>query len=419
MPTHQSKNSKINVTALPKEFHVSFILILVFGMEYFTSKTTLAQNIDSLRNREIEREINKAEEADISFISKGRRVVIEQIEAGNYDKAKETRDYLIEKYKNKSIIPFYLFEKISINLLFGEYLQIISEYKKHYNSDKSEQSIYDIYPNKDDFWKRIINTHIKRKNTIDENIKALNLDGFEKDFLLIVNYYFADDNQGVIVDKIAYQDSLNSLCNTYLFNYPNSPFNPAIKDIRFVVKPIESGLKFMFSLGYGRITGEFGKQFTNDAATIGMGIEYYKNSLLFGLNWNFFGAIKTKENTGFLNQIWEKGQNTSINDITGALGYLIQNEGNFHLIGFINGGMRIVENTKMQNEEPKPEFSFNSPIIGGGLIFDFNMGEEIRSIGRIQVGYSIMMSRESALNGGIFYINLGWGFGNMGFEREK
>ncbi len=283
--------------------------LLIFAISSF------AQN-DSIKNQILNYQNNESE-----IISKARRMLIDRLEANDYEKVNEIKDYLRQEVENQNYLALYTPEYWFILYWTQEFDELLKSIENTgYQIDAKETSSINkqIRPLGDDLYEKLKDKSGKEKHLLDIIIENAPLTLEERDFLqLHLNYCLF----GSKYHKIN-QDTLNNLSDKFLLKYPSSSYAPFIKKvIRYKEKVSEFGWGYDISLGYGGFEGGIAKSFS-EYFVLGMSLDFTYKNVVLNLAFSI-GSSKLKKDIEYESVIWEKEKKGDVILPQASLGYTI------------------------------------------------------------------------------------------------
>ena len=401
------------------------LLLILTSLSVFHS----AAQTDSLQTQ-----ILNYTDSTSEIIIKGRGLLSEKFIEGDYQKVKEIKDFLMAKVPLENYVVFNPLEYWTILYWTQQYNELLASMAlqdslnhypnrryQHFNDLRFEKK---ITPPNDLLGEKLNKRSTDSISQLYAFIDHSTLIPEDKDFLKLRLQYIT----GMSNNTPSRTDSLNSSAGQFLYLYPNSHYNPFIRqNIRYEFVPSKWAFVFEFFSGYGILTEELKNTFTNPVP-IGIAFDvYYKNVALFLRN--YIGFSKTKTDVPYNNGLWEKGKQARVYLPEASLGYVVLDNKIVKLTpfaGFAGTAFLPTENDIQENKElKKAGLNFTNTYIAG-INLDIKLGASKSSmvsyneVGywflRLRYGYSQpqFQKRYNSYNGAMHYITIGIG----GFGRS-
>ncbi len=269
----------------------------------------------------IEIEILNYHNSKSEIISKARRLLLDKLMLGDYQKMKEIKDYLKNNIDNKEY-PTLSVQEYWLILFwtqeFDELLSSIEQTVLQVDVRTSNEGIIQNFPETDELYKNLLEKSFESKHLLEILINSSQLSAEEKDFLkLHLNYCLLDLNNPSIT-----QDSLNVQSDKFILKYSTSPYRPFIKRlIHYKIKISDFGFGYDVFMGYGFFNGGLSTNLV-DYVPFGFSVDFnYKN---FDLNLGIgLGIAKLKQEIVYQNIKWEKEMKADIYFPNLSLGYIV------------------------------------------------------------------------------------------------
>lgn len=404
--------------------HLFLILIISSAFNSFAQK-------DSLKNQ-----ILNYTDSTLQIIVKGRGLLVQKFEEGDYQKVAEIKDYLLTKVQDKNYLVLSPFEYWYILYWTQQYNELLTSMAiqdsihDHPNSIPHSDLVFDqkIFPANDLLLEKL---HKRSKDSIlqlDSFIDHSSLKEETKDFLKLRLQYL--NSLGDY--KPATTDLLNLAADKFLESYPNSSHNTFIrKHIRYQFVPSKWGFVFEFFSGYGILTKELKNTFTNPVP-IGIAFDiYYKKFALFLRD--YIGFSKTKTALPYNYGVWEKGSQVRVFLPEASLGYVVL-DNKFTKItpfaGYAGTGFLPTDNDVDENPDLKRAGLKITNTFTAGINVDIKLGksktqmvsynEESYWFLRLRYGYNLpqFQNRYNGYEGAMHYITVGIGGFGRAIKRK-
>jgi hypothetical protein len=276
---------------------------IIFAMLLMSFPSLLSAQTDStlVANRVSETELSKSD-----LISKGRRLLLSDLEKGHVEAAKDVVDYLITKVEDEDHLAFWMTERLMLYFWIGDYAQVLN-WALIMNSPAVEKRGTASYvPNDDMIGRKAASLLKKEYDLIRDDFKSLKFSQDTEDFLslfldrLIVIY----DSDFVSIDKI------NQNSDRFVGMYSDSPLAKIVKEaVSYKFRP--DNWQFGVSLGGGvhLDSGKMTDRIDFNRGAFVLTLDGYFKRFYFGLGVTAFGGhakedlpVKNK------NRIWPKGE---------------------------------------------------------------------------------------------------------------
>jgi hypothetical protein len=369
-------------------------------------------------------QILQFENSKSTIISKGRRILLDHLIAGDFEKVKEMKNYLIE-IEDDNYFAFYPAEYWFVLHWTRDYWELAAAIL---NFDSINDASYAtrIPPMDDMFYFRLKEISLKHEPKLKGQLDMSFLGAETKELLLMhLEWLFIEDRNDIFA-----QDHLNELADTFLKTYTNSLYGPFIKEhIRYRLKAKNLFMAYDFFGGYGVFTGNLRNNFSNNFA-IGHGFDIcYKKYELHLRNYIAFN--KTKRDITYSLGTFESGARTMVFLPEVALGYAVYDSKSFKLSPF--AGIAAMDiGPALSDLEATPELGeLNldyTRTYSLGFQFDIKLVSKkvpnynpVGSYGFIRVRYSYCMPsferKYEDMSGNMHYLTIGFGFVDRGLKR--
>jgi len=341
------------------------VFLLIFG---------LIISLNSQGQNELQKEILNYNDTRYELVTKGRRLMIDRLLAGDLEKTKQVRNYLISEVENHEYIALYPAENWLLMYWTQEYFALTSDIRI-YETVKDDYGNGKRHPQEDYLLDKLVaetKNHIKQ---LTDSISQSSLEDSEKDFLIMNLHYLVSDVEAYPSE----QEDLNLLADNYLLKYPNSSFATFTREyIRYKhdVSPWSFAAEF-FS-GYGFQTRDLNKQFGNNIP-IGVAFDIgYKNFVLY-LRY-YIGLANTKFDTAYSVGVWESGSQVRVFLPEASLGYKIYKSERLNLVPFLGVSSTSISPTEYDLKETPELEELEIPFCltyTFGLNLDIKLGEPL------------------------------------------
>lgn len=323
------------------------------------------------QNNSLKDQILQYDNSTSELISKARRILIDNIIVGEANEIKTWKNYLIDSLESKEYISLYKQEKDLLSFWTDEYDYIISELKNYPFSISSDIE-YKIHPLPDNLYRLLLSKTAENVNAFQYRINTSSYTKEEKDivylFLMVHLRRFRELN--------ITQDSLNTLSNKFIKEFPSSEYERFVKEfVRYESKSTAIGGAISFAIGGATIlTNKLGEHFSN-SYSIGFGLEiFYKNLGLFTDGTINFSKSKKDIIVNRNLDIWKSNSQASYFLGNISIGYAIIDK-KIKIIPQI--GIAMLEITPTQRDEEKyaylEDFKINRFSYSSGVIFEYKL----------------------------------------------
>lgn len=305
-----------------------------------------------------------------SIISQNRNLILDRFLEGNFQKVADIMDYLRNNVEDDNYVALSPYESCLLFYWTKDYSSLKSAIF-HYDSAFIVTQNKKIKPQYDYLFQKIHEKTKSNHNMLSDSVLASHLSQEEKDFyILFLNYLLLSEHELYLS-----QDAVNKDCKEFINYYPVSGFNEFIK--KYIILEFERK-KWAFGVelftGYGIVTNELSKAFTNNIPFGFIFDIYYKNFVLYISDYIGFG--KTNKDLKFGNYIWK--ENSQANVIIGGLtlGYCFLNKNNIKIAPFAGINGTFISATDKEKKRMNAEYediSLSSASLEFGINMDFTL----------------------------------------------
>lgn len=359
----------------------------IIAVIFFTSLPYLLlaqEDSSSVANRISEMELSKSD-----LISKGRRLLLSDLEKGNVEGAKDIVDYLTMKVEDEDHLAFWATERLMLYYWIGDYAQVLN-WALYLSSKKAEKQETPLFVPSDDMIGRKTAVLIKNEyDLIRDDFKSLKFSTDTEDFLslfldrLIVIY----DSKYISIDKI------NENSDSFVKTYPDSPLSKVVKEtVSYKFRPDDWQFGCSFGGGVHFDSGNITDHIDFSQGTFVMTLDAYYKRLYFGLGITAFGG-KAKEDIRIKNkdQVWPEGEHIPVTMVYPVIGFKAFEHKRFRLTPFAGvsfNSMQPSENAVNDNPDLKG-LSFGTsmtPLVGFDI--DFSLTDLTKIKPRVDSDYN-------------------------------
>ena len=377
----------------------------------------LLLTVFSTFNAQIENEIVSFVDSTELLVNNGRRLLLQHVQAKDYDKVTEIYDFLTEKSRTRNCVAFTYNEELFIAILTTNWNNFLTKAERF----SEEIQISYCIPIRDQLLGSTL--HLEVKNNVLQHLRnALTTDLTNEDKELMELYFHIIEN--------GRDNFYGKKLKEFKKKYPQSRYNDFVN--KYLPDPLFA-FGMAFSMGATQIfpTGNLSNYFAS-STTFNASMDFYFNKFLLGVQVNI-GSLELK--TPLLSQSTGYGHDFQKNDrfsyIDGGVlgGYTLLKNNWLQLTPFVLLGVTTLEsNLYTDQNDSKLEFKIsNSFTVGAGLrteikIINFNMKDRFYNVSmpssinlRLDAGYNIPVKHNyTPAKGNILYARMAlvWWFGN-------
>ena len=377
-------------------------------------------------NDSIRQEILGQPSSKLEILSKGRRLLLENLQKGDLFKVMEIKDALISEADNNVNEVFFPGEYSLILYWTEEYPDLLAYIKSDAGNveDFRSERMLDILASTDQLYKNISLKSAESYDMIIHFLDEAELTDVEKDFLELHLYWILFGPNRVTEQEALAE--LNDRADAFLQKYPNSEFDEYVRrNIRFKLALNDWGIGYEIGLGYLGMQGEMAKQF-KDGFLLKLSVDGTYKKTMLSLNLNV-GGSKTLVDFPFRNTGWLRGSHAVMTDIDLAVGYRVAEANRFSLTPFFGFGVinfgAGAEEIKEDNVFEKLNFTAQNYLAGVNCTFDLSSKKNPYSPGGsfINLRYTFSMpqynGRKGIESGNMHWLTLGWGMYGRPYKR--
>ncbi len=362
--------------------------------------TILQAQQDSLN---IQKKILDSEETDQIIIQRTRSFILNKLKSDNIDEAFEAYNYIIQKYKNEQVKPFWIIEQFLLGYWFGKYEIIYQADSIEYSIELgmreqwSSQLEY-LYPQKDKLsleLKTISSTH---RSEIIQRLDSLVNNNEKYNFLILFFDWLtfnSSELQMTPQEEQAYlEDNLTPRAEEFLDTYKESRFRPFVqKHFRFVYTLSDWGYAYHF--GAGSLSPQSTVEiYLKPEFIFGMGFNLSWKDILMELGFDIGVPVTIRKPFIYEGRTWNTDVRHNYYTYYFAAGWTIWETKLFKLspqigIGGIN--MSVCDNDKYK---AGGDFSMTQTAIQYGINYDVKLSiidsfnkENIHSFYGVKIGF--------------------------------
>ncbi len=383
----------------------------------------------SFGQEDIRREILNYEDSKHYVLDKGRRLLTETLQEGDFIKAKEVKNFLLEDNAQNIFEIFYPIEYIHLLYLTEEFNEL-TDFMKQVDFETPVSYSVRVLAPLDNLFKTLREKNAMNKDVTEISIRNSSLNEVDKDFLIlqlndILRTY---TEQGTIDVESEETQRINQMANDFLTKHPDSDYVKLVREtIRFEFR--ESKWAQYFDVGIGAILhrGEL-NDYLNDGFYLEISYEARYNRFIGALGAGFSAQSLTKD-IEINNTVWENGKHATIGNIFLNGGYEVLSTPKWSVYPFFGIGYQefsAAENDSEENPQLK-NMKLNSVFTQAGIGIDFkyrtsgnNFSTDIP--GRLSLRYSYRMPKYEQkithMDGFQHCITLSWGMGGRKKVRD-
>lgn len=402
--------------------HLKYLILLAFisAISFMNAQTT-----PPVFTNNIEKEIINYTDSTADLIRKGRSLLLERLQADDFQKVKEIKDYLKNQVENRDYMALFPLEHWILLYWTREYVDLLNTIK---NPDAFEYvHVRRIKPQEDILYDRLREKSLKSFDKLSYNVQSSDLPSVDKDFLVLyLNAILSGNESGIT------QEKLNDLSDEFLTKHPDSEYEDYVRStFRYVYKPSKWGFAYEFFTGYGVNNNQLSDRFRNN---IPIGIAFdvqYKDFVLYLRD--YIGFSKLKKDIFYPDGVWQEKSQVRVFIPEATLGYVLRDESRLKVAPFAGIGAVIYSPTEndVKSEPFLRDADFGSFSYIAGLNLDIKLGQkkDILALNkdagygfiRIRYGYCLprFSKKHSDMMGNMHYITIGIGAFGRRIKRDR
>ena len=341
---------------------ICFLLVLFI----FPLQALHAQEITpNPKNNNIKNEILNYKDSPQRIIENARNLLVDSIKNNDIGKTIEIENYFYDQFKGRDIIYLWIFEKILLNYLRGDFQTILRDAKGFSYPD---QLYFKIIPPRDTLYLTMRQVGVERKQDIENKLADLDVDLVDKEFLFLFLDTLIYRHEEINIS----QEDLNHRAEAFLERENASERYEKIVNAH--VRVAYKSNDFYFGVGFFSGVGSYYGNLKNEFSTgvplgFKMSVGYKKADLSFKL---YTESTPVKNDFTYGGQSWDSSMDTMIEIPQFLFGYnLLQNK-RFSLTPY--GGIafvRFVERSKEVNDSTVETSYQKTPVVGVNFSYNF------------------------------------------------
>ena len=383
---------------------LKYLLFIVF----FSLQSILTQ-------AQIADEIRAFVDSSNFTVNNGRKLMVQELKARDYEKVKEIFEYLEETTKNKDFSAFLYSEVITIQFLIQDWDELLDN--MWFFKDRSGRQINAEAP---EIMSALYASVVRDIALIESEFEKINIDMESRRLLEIILYFFKNGSEDEIYSEMV---------KSYQKEYPDSRYEDFLLNFMPSVR-IKASIGMSFGSGMIITTEKLAEDFSSNAS--------FNMSFDFNIQRVFTSLYLHGASLGIINSFSiEKGgeiidfsteDNFQYIDAGLKGGYFLIRNKRVHLAPFLSISGSSLQSKLYESDTNRDEYKiFNSFTYGGGLhteikIVEFNYasayGQPTNSYLslKFEPGYNFIAKYKDPYyhgNNPYFIAALVWGFGDF------
>lgn len=332
--------------------------ILLLALLLVTAIPTFAQ---------IENEILQSKKEKIA---KGRAYLLEKFLDRDYDKVKETKDYLLT-LEDEDYVALTPFEKWHILQWTKEY-DVLAENLRHADSSYFASFSNKVFPEKDDLMRKLYLRGVEDKHLLKYNLDEAQLAAEDNAFLTLFLDWLVGSNDNIE------QKNWNVEADKFLTDYPNSDYEWFVR--HWIRKPYEVESDWGWGMGFNLCSGFSTGSLAQPIIGFGLDFDIAYQRLFMFLGYHVMAANTRIDQHLSDGGLCPKGYHVGWMPMYADLGYAVVDNRSIRITPFVGVG-GIIETYGNQKHPEYEELEKNIFLYQGGLSFD------IKTSGRLEDGF--------------------------------
>ena len=332
--------------------------ILLLALLLVTAIPTFAQ---------IENEILQSKKEKIA---KGRAYLLEKFLDRDYDKVKETKDYLLT-LEDDNYVALTPFEKWHILQWTKEY-DVLAENLRHADSSYFASFSNKVFPEKDDLMRKLYLRGVEDKHLLKYNLDEAQLAAEDNAFLTLFLDWLVGSNDNIE------QKNWNIEADKFLTDYPNSDYEWFVR--HWIRKPYEEESDWGWGMGFNLCSGFSTGSLAQPIIGFGLDFDIAYQRLFMFLGYHVMAANTRIDQHLSDGGLCPKGYHVGWMPMYADLGYAVVDNRSIRITPFVGVG-GIIETYGNQKHPEYEELEKNIFLYQGGLSFD------IKTSGRLEDGF--------------------------------
>ncbi len=266
------------------------------------------------------------------LISKGRRLILKDLEAGNIEEALETFKYLSSEIEDSDHLAFWPRERLLLYFWTGDYVELLN-LGLYANLDSKDNSFQPSFMPSDDLIARKLDIRVREEyEEIVDDFESMSFSPDSNEFLLLLL------NRLLLKDKDNYMslDEINKRSDQFLRKYPESPLSKIIKEnVAYKLQIGDWGIGLTLGGGFNFVSGNITDLVDFNAGGVNIALDAYYKKLYFGFDITAaFGDLKNDLPIKNKDKIWPQDIQLPITLAVPRIGYKIIDYQRFWLTPF-------------------------------------------------------------------------------------
>ena len=369
-------------------------------------------------NDTIRQEILDQSSSKVEILSKGRKLLLDNLEKGDLFKVMEIKNELIREVDSKPNEVFFSGEYKLILYWTEEYGDLLAYIKSDISKtdDQMAKPLLNMHATSDQLYKNISLKSAESYDVIVHFLDDAQLTDVEKDFLELHLYWMLFGPNSTKETEALTQ--MNDLAEDFLEKYPNSEFEQFTRNnIRYKLELNNWGIGYEVGMGYIGTQGGLATQF-KDGFIIRTAVDASYKKMILSLNINV-GATSTKVDFPYRETQWPKGSAAMMTDIDLSIGYRVLEVKKLSFIPFVGfGAINLSPGAQEIDEDYSlAKLNYTAQNYLAGMNCTFDLGDKdnpFYSGGNfLNLRYTFVKpqynGRKGIESGNMHWVTLGWG----------
>ncbi len=383
----------------------------------------------------IQQKILDSEESDQMFVQRTRNFILNKLKSAEITEAAQAYNYVIQKYENNRIKPFWTVEMFLLCFWFGKYDLL-------YCADSIENSLafesfedwsspgQYLYPQMDQMALELRIISNQNRSKLMQRIDSLVSEREKHDFAVLffdwLTFNASDQEMSGPKEQEYLEKNLTPRAEEFLGTYKSSIFRPFVqRHFRYVYVLNDWGIGYC--LGSGSLTpGGTAGQYLKPEIILGIDLELSWKSMLIDLGFDVGFPVSIRKPFSYQQKTWNTNIRHNYYTYYIAHGWVMQETKLFKLIphiGISGINMSVCEGDK---DEAGGEFSITQEAIQYGVTCDIKLSinkyyfkENHYSYTGVRIGldYYQFLGHNPIMSGGMLRFRISWiAFGRFIFR---